>query len=84
MASAPTSPAPPIVDSARNTARYTSTQEQMWMVVAAQALARDAEGMSLVVDGTERKGPLYRTISAEALEAKPLTVANPGAARPRR
>jgi uncharacterized protein YfaS (alpha-2-macroglobulin family) len=69
-----------IVDSARNTSRYTSTQEQMWMVVAAQALARDAEGMSLVVDGTERKGPLYKTISAEALEAKPLTVANPGAA----
>jgi uncharacterized protein YfaS (alpha-2-macroglobulin family) len=69
-----------IVDSARNSSRYTSTQEQMWMVVAAQALAKDAEGMSLVVDGTERKGPLYRTISAEALEAKPLTVANPGAA----
>lgn len=69
-----------IVDSARNTSRYTSTQEQMWMVVAAQALAKDAEGMSLVVDGAERKGPLYRTISAEALEAQPLTVANPGAA----
>ncbi|AMJ61326.1 alpha-2-macroglobulin family protein [Bosea sp. PAMC 26642] len=69
-----------IVDNARQGARYTSTQEQMWMVVAAQALAKDAEGMSLVVDGTERKGPLYRTISAEALEAKSLTVANPGAA----
>ncbi len=69
-----------IVDNARSTAHYTSTQEQMWMVVAAQALAKDAEGMTLTVDGAERKGPLYRTISAEALEAKPLTVANPGAA----
>jgi uncharacterized protein YfaS (alpha-2-macroglobulin family) len=69
-----------IVDTARGSARYTSTQEQMWMVVAAQALAKDAEGMTLTVDGAERKGPLYRTISAEALEAKPLTVANPGAA----
>ncbi|SEG32704.1 alpha-2-macroglobulin family protein [Bosea lathyri] len=69
-----------IVESARNSARYTSTQEQMWMVLAAQAMAKDAEGMTLTVDGTERKGPLYRTISAEALEAKALTVANPGAA----
>lgn len=69
-----------IVDNARNAARFTSTQEQMWMVVAAQAMAKDAEGMVLVVDGAERKGPLYRTVSAEALEAKPLTVANPGAA----
>lgn len=69
-----------ILDSARSSSRYTSTQEQMWMVLAAQAMAKDAEGMSLTVDGTERKGPLYRTISAEALESKPLTVANPGAA----
>ncbi|KPH79927.1 alpha-2-macroglobulin family protein [Bosea vaviloviae] len=69
-----------ILDSARNASRYTSTQEQMWMVLAAQAMAKDAEGMSLTVDGAERKGPLYRTISAEALEAKSLTVANPGAA----
>lgn len=68
-----------IVDSARAASNYTSTQEQMWMVVAAQALAKDAEGMSLVVDGAERKGALYRTLSAEALEAKSLTVANPGA-----
>ncbi len=69
-----------VLDSARNSSRYTSTQEQMWMVLAAQAMAKDAEGMSLTVDGAERKGPLYRTISAEALEGKPLTVANPGAA----
>lgn len=71
-----------IVDATRAAARssYTSTQEQMWMVLAAQAMAKDAEGMTLTVDGTERKGPLYRTISAEALEGKALTVANPGAA----
>lgn len=69
-----------IVDNARNAARFTSTQEQMWMVVAAQAMAKDAEGMTLTVDGAERKGPLYRTLAAAALEAKPLTIANPGAA----
>lgn len=71
-----------ILDATRNSARYsyTSTQEQMWMVLAAQAMAKDAEGMTLTVDGTARKGALYRTLSAEALEAKSLTIANPGAA----
>ena len=70
-----------IVDATRNSARYnyTSTQEQMWMVLAAQAMAKDAEGMTLTVDGAARKGALYRTLSAEALEAKSLTIANPSA-----
>lgn len=70
-----------IVDATRNSARYsyTSTQEQMWMVLAAQAMAKDAEGMTLTVDGAARKGAFYRTLSAEALEAKSLTIANPGA-----
>ncbi|UZF91684.1 alpha-2-macroglobulin family protein [Bosea sp. NBC_00550] len=71
-----------ILDATRNSARdsYTSTQEQMWMVLAAQAMAKDAEGMTLTVDGTARKGALYRTLSAEALEAKSLIISNPGAA----
>lgn len=71
-----------ILDATRNSARYsyTSTQEQMWMVLAAQAMAKDAEGMTLTVDGAARKGALYRTIPAGALEAKPLTITNPGAA----
>lgn len=71
-----------ILDATRNAARYayTSTQEQMWMVLAAQAMAKDAEGMTLTVDGAARKGAFYRTVSADALEAKPLTIANPGSA----
>ncbi|WP_420103237.1 MG2 domain-containing protein [Bosea sp. (in: a-proteobacteria)] len=71
-----------ILDATRNSARYgyTSTQEQSWMVLAAQAMAKDAEGMTLTVDGTARKGALYRTIRADALEARPLTIANPGSA----
>ncbi|BCB17969.1 alpha-2-macroglobulin [Bosea sp. ANAM02] len=70
-----------ILDATRSSARYnyTSTQEQMWMVLAAQAMAKDAEGMTLTVDGAPRKGALYRTLSAEALEARPLTIANPNA-----
>lgn len=68
------------LDATRANARYayTSTQEQMWMVLAAQAMAKDTEAMVLTVDGSERKGALYRTLSAEALETKALTIANPG------
>lgn len=69
-----------VVDAGRQATRFTSTQENMWMVLAAQALAREAEGVVLTVDGAERKGAFYRTLSAAALEAGPLTVANPGAA----
>lgn len=69
-----------IVEGARNASRYTSTQENMWMVLAAQAMTKEAEGMTLTVDGAERKGALYRTLSQEALEARPLTIGNPGPA----
>ena len=69
-----------LVEQARQPGRYTSTQENGWMVLAAAAIARDAEGMALTVDGAVHKGPLYRTLPAAALEAKPMTIANPGAA----
>jgi alpha-2-macroglobulin len=67
-----------MVDNARAGTRFTSTQENLWMVLAAQALARDAENLALTVDGTAHKGALYRTIRAEVLEAKPMVIANPG------
>ncbi len=69
-----------VVETARANSRYTSTQENMWMAMAAAAMAREAEGMVLTIDGAERKGAFYRTIPAAALEAKPLVIANPGSA----
>lgn len=72
-----------VVEEARGDARSTSTQEKAWMVLAAQALAREAETMALTVDGAAHRGPLYRTVSGTALEAKPLVIANPGAAAAR-
>lgn len=69
-----------IVQNARQSARYTSTQENMWMAMAAAAMAKEAEGMALTVDGAERKGALYRTVPAAALEGKPLVIGNPGTA----
>lgn len=69
-----------IVQTARQTARYASTQENMWMAMAAAAMAKEAEGMALTVDGAERKGAFYRTIPQAALETKPLVIGNPGTA----
>jgi alpha-2-macroglobulin len=72
-----------VVEQARDDARYTSTQEKAWMVLAAQAVSRDAESLALTVDGSAHKGPLYRTVSGSALEAKPMVVANAGTAAAR-
>ncbi|WP_298967050.1 alpha-2-macroglobulin [uncultured Methylobacterium sp.] len=69
-----------IVSEERGTARVTSTQENAWMVLAAQGLAKETAGLSLAVDGEARPGPLYRSLRGEALEAKPVTIANRGSA----
>ncbi len=71
------------VETARNAVRYTSTQEQTWMVMAAQALAKEAENFQLVVDGTPRSGALNRTWREADLEAKPIVIQNPGQAAAR-
>ncbi len=72
-----------VVETARSATRSTSTQENAWMVLAAQALAREAEGLSLTVDGVARSGAFYRTIRQADLEARPLSIANPGGAAAR-
>jgi hypothetical protein len=72
-----------IVETARAAARSTSTQENMWMVMAAQAMSREAENLSLTIDGAEHKGAFYRTVSGEAISAKPLVIGNPGNATAR-
>jgi uncharacterized protein YfaS (alpha-2-macroglobulin family) len=50
------------------------------MVLAAQALARDAEALSLTVDAAPHKGTLYRTFRPEALDRQPVAIANTGTA----
>jgi uncharacterized protein YfaS (alpha-2-macroglobulin family) len=69
-----------VIEEERASHRYTSTQENAWMVLAADALARDAETISLTVDGTPRKGSLYRTFRPATLDRGPVTLANAGAA----
>ena len=60
--------------------RRTSTQENAWMVLAAQALLNDGNAITLAVDGAEQKGAFFRTYKDAALAQKPVTIANRGAA----
>jgi alpha-2-macroglobulin len=57
---------------------YTSTQEQAWMLLAANALSEQAKEAKLVVNGAPVVGSVQRSMSAEALGKAPLTVANEG------
>jgi uncharacterized protein YfaS (alpha-2-macroglobulin family) len=65
------------IEAARNATRYTSTQENAWLVLAARAIAKDANTVALDVAGERRQGALYRQYKASAL-AQPLTIGNAG------
>jgi hypothetical protein len=69
-----------VVSEARGASRFTSTQENAWLVMAAQAGARAAGEMRLSVDGQAHAGVLHRKDRAAALEARPLVIANTGTA----
>lgn len=63
---------------ARAVTPHTSTQENAWMVLAARAFAREAQRVSLSIDGTEHKGNYFRTIRAADLQGKTVRIANNG------
>jgi len=65
------------VDAARAQFAFTSTQEDAWLVLAASALSKELNAISLSVNGDKHQGALYRTLSAAAL-ATPLKVTNTG------
>jgi uncharacterized protein YfaS (alpha-2-macroglobulin family) len=64
------------LDGARQASRYTSTQEQLWMVLAAQALAREADAFALTIDGQGHRGALYRNLAAARLDRAPVVIRN--------
>ncbi|MBM6596727.1 alpha-2-macroglobulin family protein [Microvirga pudoricolor] len=66
-----------VIDQERGT-RRTSTQEEAWLVLAAQAVARNAEAMRLTVDGTEHKGAFYGTYRDTDMARGSVTFANAG------
>lgn len=63
---------------ARAVTPHTSTQENAWMVLAARAFAKEAERVSLSIDGVEHKGNYFRTIRAADLQGKTIRIANNG------
>lgn len=80
---AESNPVPPIVPELASvvskdwqTRRYTSTQEQAWMLLAARALQNGDDGLTLDVNGAAQKGAYMATTSGEALAAYPVTVTN--------
>ncbi|MFB2553827.1 alpha-2-macroglobulin family protein [Ensifer soli] len=56
--------------------RYTSTQEQTWMLMAARAVQGQDADLTLDVDGEATRGGLSRTLSGDALLAAPVTIRN--------
>jgi uncharacterized protein YfaS (alpha-2-macroglobulin family) len=80
---AETTPVPPIVPELASvvskdwqTRRYTSTQEQAWMLLAARALQNGDEGLTLDINGAAQKGAYMATTTGEALTSHPVTVTN--------
>ncbi|MEO3385428.1 alpha-2-macroglobulin family protein [Mesorhizobium sp. CAU 1741] len=57
---------------------HTSTQEEVWMVLAARALSEASDAITLEVDGATHEGSFARRMSGEELETAPLLVANRG------
>src|SRR3712207_5255646 len=69
-----------VIEEERGLGRTTSTQENAWMILAADALSRDAEAISVSIDGAQRRGAFYRTFRPATLERGPVTLANAGTA----
>jgi uncharacterized protein YfaS (alpha-2-macroglobulin family) len=65
------------VDAARSLTASTSTQENAWLVLAARALAKQLNSISLNVNGETRQGALYRNLRPDDL-ASPYAVQNHG------
>jgi hypothetical protein len=65
------------LEAARGLTPYTSTQENAWMVLAARALAKDAQAISLDVGGEKAQGAFNRSLRASELQ-QPLRVTNSG------
>ncbi|MEW6449655.1 MAG: alpha-2-macroglobulin [Pseudomonadota bacterium] len=65
------------VEQARAFTAYTSTQENAWMVLAARAMSKDANNVSVDVNGEAKKGSVFRSARNTDLST-PLKVTNTG------
>ncbi|HYA75212.1 MAG TPA: alpha-2-macroglobulin family protein, partial [Roseiarcus sp.] len=68
------------MDRARAARGYTSTQEDNWLLIAAEALAEHQTLSQFSVDGQPVKGAIYRRWSGYALGQKLIAIGNAGKA----
>ncbi len=68
-----------VVATAYAAKRYTSTQEQAWMLLAAKALSVDGGGTALTVNGKPHVGALTTALSAKDLSAGSYKIVNTSA-----
>ncbi|MGF9695005.1 alpha-2-macroglobulin family protein [Rhizobium sp. 0TCS1.26] len=76
-------PVPPVVPALADAVakqargkRYTSTQEQAWMLLAARALQKGDDGLKVDVNGKPQTGAYEQRISGDDLLVSPVTLAN--------
>ncbi len=66
------------VEAARGLTPFTSTQENAWLVLASRALAKEANTLSLDLNGGPVKSALYRSYKAAELTGVPIKITNTG------
>jgi uncharacterized protein YfaS (alpha-2-macroglobulin family) len=66
------------IEAMRKVTPRASTQENVWMVLAARALARDSASLRLEIDGVEQSGAYFKTFRRAELAGKTVRIANKG------
>jgi len=66
------------VPAAKKAARWTSTQDDAWMLLAARALKANTAGIRLTVNGAPHTGAFAKRMTGEELLDSPLVIANTG------
>ena len=82
---AESNPTPPVVpeliqlvSAERNKIRWTSTQDEAWMLMAARALRQGGDKIQLDLGGAQHKGNFNATLTGAQVAAKPLVITNTG------
>ncbi|MGN6582749.1 MAG: MG2 domain-containing protein [Rhizobiaceae bacterium] len=68
-----------LVSAERASARYTSTQDEAWMVLAARAIKTGTKGIKLDVNGKPHDGAFAERVSGTELQKTPIRLVNKGA-----
>ena len=71
--------AAPMLADAQRAPYPKSTQEDAWLVLAAQALESQAKALTTTIDGQAHTGALYRSFSARKLAEASVVIGNAGA-----